>query len=163
MADATSSCWARRFASSPAAATCSALSSIRWTSSSCVCSVATWSWNLYSGPPDYGRRARLDSGELGIGAVTNFPTDLDAQMPLSHLRSLHQWTAPVYVIDSDEPIQAGVDGEATVFDPPLTVSVQPKGLRVLVPRGTRPGYASTSELVAARLLDLADTAGIGPR
>lgn len=118
---------------------------------------------VYSGPPDYGRRARLDSGELGIGAVTNFPADLDAQTPLAHLRSLHQWTAPTYVIDSDEPIQAGVDGEATVFDAPLTVSVHPSRLRVLVPRGTRPGYAPTRELVAARLLDLAETAGIGPR
>ena len=50
--------------------------------------------NLYqmSGPPDYGRRARLDTGKLGVGAVTNLPKNADFNsITLDQLRTLHTW------------------------------------------------------------------------
>ncbi|MDJ0952334.1 MAG: diacylglycerol kinase family protein [Acidimicrobiia bacterium] len=114
----------------------------------------------YSGPPDYGRRYRLDSGKLGIGAITDLPEGDVASMPLHEVRSLQEWETTSYRIESDEPILAGLDGEALQFESPLKLEIHRKGLRVLVPAGTRPGYVPPGEVVAARLLDLAETAGL---
>jgi diacylglycerol kinase family enzyme len=118
--------------------------------------------NVYqmSGPPDYGRRPRLDTGKLGVGAVTNLPEDADLNsITLEQLRTLHTWETGSIRLESDEPILAGLDGEALKFESPLDISVRPKGLRVIVPRGTEPGYVSRSEAVAARLVDMAKTGG----
>jgi diacylglycerol kinase family enzyme len=113
-----------------------------------------------SGPPDYGRRPRLDTGKLGVGAVTNLPEDADLNsITLEQLRTLHTWETGSIRLESDEPILAGLDGEALKFESPLDISVRPKGLRVIVPRGTEPGYVSRSEAVAARLVDMAKTGG----
>ena len=115
---------------------------------------------LWTGPPDYGQRTRLDSGRLGIGAVTNLPRGADlGSASLAQLRSLHEWQATSYRVESDEPILAGVDGEALVFESPLDLSVKRRGLRVLVPAGTEPGYVPVGEAVAAKLLDLTEVAG----
>lgn len=114
----------------------------------------------YSGPPDYGRRFRLDSGKLGIGAITNLPEGDVASMPLAEVRSLQEWETGSYRIESDEPILAGLDGEALQFGSPLDFEIHARGLTVLVPAGTRPGYVPPGEVVAARLLDLAETAGL---
>lgn len=114
----------------------------------------------FTGPPDYGRRPRLDSGRLGVGAVTSLPAAVDvAAMSLNQIQTLHQWEATSFRIESDEPILAGVDGEPLVFESPLDISIRPKGLRVLVPAGTRPGYVPVGEEIAARLLDLAQLGG----
>jgi diacylglycerol kinase family enzyme len=115
----------------------------------------------YSGHPDYGRRFRLDSGRLGIGAITNLPEGAVASMHLHQIRSLQEWEATSYHIESDEPILAGLDGEALQFESPLDLVVRSKGLSVLVPAGTKPGYVPKGEVIAARLLDLAETAGLG--
>lgn len=114
----------------------------------------------YSGYPDYGRRLRLDSGKLGIGAVTSLRDGDVGSMPLSELRAMQEWEATSYRIASDEPILAGLDGEALQFESPLNIQIRPKGLRVLVPAGTSPGYVPAGEVVAAKLLDLAETSGL---
>lgn len=114
----------------------------------------------YSGYPDYGRRFRLDSGKLGIGAITNLPEGEAVSLRLDQLRSLQEWETKSYRIESDEPILAGLDGEALEFEAPLNFKIHAKALPVLVPAGTRPGYVPTGEVVAARLLDLAHTAGV---
>lgn len=118
--------------------------------------------NLYqmSGPPDYGRRARLDTGKLGVGAVTNLPKNADLNsITLDQLRTLHTWETNSIRLESNDPILGGLDGEALEFESPLDISVRPKGLRVVVPRGTKPGYVSRGEAVAARLIDMAKTGG----
>lgn len=113
-----------------------------------------------TGPPDYGRRLRLDSGTLGLGAVTDLPDSGDpSAMSLDQLRTLHHWEATSFQIESDEPILAGLDGEALQFESPLDISIRPKGLRVLVPAGTRPGYVPVGEEIAARILDLGHLGG----
>ena len=118
--------------------------------------------NVYrmSGPPDFGRRLSLNSGKLGVGAVTNLPKDADLHsIRLDQLRTLHQWDTTSLRLESDEPILAGFDGEALVFESPLDLSVRPKGLRILVPAGTRPGFVPRGEAVAARFVDMAGTGG----
>ncbi len=114
----------------------------------------------YSGPPDFGRRLRLDGGALGVGALTNLPEEADlSTMRLDQLRTMHEWEAASFRVESDEPILAGVDGEALTFASPLELVIRPKGLRVLVPAGTKPGYVPPREAVAASILDLANLGG----
>ncbi|MGI9609909.1 MAG: diacylglycerol/lipid kinase family protein [Acidimicrobiia bacterium] len=114
-----------------------------------------------SGPPDHGRRLRLDSGTLGVGAVTNLPEEADlTAITLDQLRTMQSWETRSIRLESDDPILAGLDGEALQFESPLDISVRPKGLRVLVPRGTEPGYVPLGEAVAARLVDMANTGGV---
>lgn len=117
----------------------------------------------YSGYPDYGRRERMDGGRLGIGAITSLPEGDLKTMRLDQIRSLQEWDATSYRIESDEKILAGLDGEAVEFDSPLNLTIRPQGLRVLVPEGTVPGYVPAGEAAAARLLDLAETTGVGDK
>ena len=114
----------------------------------------------YSGAPDFGRRLRLDGGTLGIGAITNLPEATEeSALTLDQLRTMHEWEATSLRLESDEPILAGVDGEALTFESPLDLAIRPKGLRVLVPAGTTPGYVPVGEAVAASILDLANLGG----
>ena len=62
---------------------------------------------VFSGPPDYGRRLRLDGGRLGISTVAE-GTDADGT---SGAATRH-WEDERLVLESDEPILAGLDGEA---------------------------------------------------
>jgi diacylglycerol kinase family enzyme len=113
-----------------------------------------------TGPPDFGRRYRMDSGKLGVGAVTSLPAGKNvAALRLAQVGALHEWETTSIRLESNEPILAGLDGEAVEFASPLDISIQPKGLRVLVPAGTRPGYVPVGETVAARLLDMAELGG----
>jgi diacylglycerol kinase family enzyme len=117
----------------------------------------------FSGPPDFGRRFRLDSGQLGVNAVTSLPKVIDAATALlGEGHDLYEWQTSTIQIESEQPILAGIDGEAVQFDSPLEVAIRPKTLRVLVPTGTRPGYVPPREKVAARVLDLAHLGGASP-
>lgn len=110
---------------------------------------------VVSGPPDYGRRLRLDAGMLGISTAAE-GTAADGTKRGSGVR---HWEADRLVLRSDQPILAGLDGEALAFDSPLELVIRPRGLRVLVPSGTRPGYVPPRETLAAELIGLARLAG----
>jgi diacylglycerol kinase family enzyme len=116
---------------------------------------------VYSGHPDYGRRMRLDAGTLSIDAITEPPSGDTGTTPLRDIHAMQHWEAPSYRIEADGEIRAGLDGEAVGFDSPLEIAIHPRGLRVLVPSGTEPGYVSTGAAAAADLLDLGETIGIG--
>ena len=110
---------------------------------------------VYSGPPDYGRRRRLDSGVMGI---TTIAQGTDAAGAATE--GARHWEAEELVLESDNPILAGLDGEALTFEPPLVLRIVPKGLRVLVPRGTTPGYVPPAETFAAELIGVNLLAGL---
>jgi diacylglycerol kinase family enzyme len=110
---------------------------------------------VYSGPPDHGRRQRLDLGSLGISTVARGTSAKGANES-----GIRHWQADKLVLTSDEPILAGLDGEAVQFESPLEVVIKPEGLRVLVPAGTKPGYVLPGEAVAAHLLGLSHLAGV---
>ena len=103
----------------------------------------------------------MDGGVLGVGAATRLPeAGSVGSITLSDLRSLHEWETSSFRIESDnETILTGVDGEALEFPAPLDITIRPKGLRVLVPSGVRPGYLPPGEAIAARLLDMAEIGG----
>ena len=87
-----------------------------------------------------GRRARLDTGTLGVVAVT-VNNALQAAGLLRGARGpgLITLTAGAVVVDADAPeIPVGIDGETVLMPTPVRCTVRPKALRVRVP-GDRPG------------------------
>ena len=110
---------------------------------------------VFSGAPDYGRRLRLDSGMLGISAAgEGTAADGSAGSGVRH------WEADSLLLESDAPILGGLDGEALTFGSTLELVIRPRGLRVLVPAGTKPGYVPRREVLAAQLIGLARLAGV---
>jgi hypothetical protein len=49
-----------------------------------------------------------------------------------------EWTGNRFEVDSDRPVEVGVDGEALVLDPPLLFESQPGALAVWLPRAALP-------------------------
>ena len=95
----------------------------------------------------FGSRARLDTGELGVAAVDlrgarDIVGFLAAQWTgrLDRFRGWTRWETDTLTIESSRPIEAGVDGEALLFDPPLELRSLPGALRVRIPT-TAPGYS----------------------
>lgn len=87
-----------------------------------------------------GHRARLDTGLLGVVAIT-VDTAAQAAGLLSgkHAKALQTLVAHEVVVDADVPeIPVGIDGEAVLLPTPVRCTIQPMALRVRVPR-TRPG------------------------
>ncbi|MGI9644700.1 MAG: diacylglycerol/lipid kinase family protein [Ilumatobacteraceae bacterium] len=110
---------------------------------------------IWSGPPDHGRRSRLDDGVMGISTFAE-GTGADGVTG----RAVRHWEAAELRLESDSPILAGLDGEALSFESPLDLKIVPRGLRVLVPVGTRPSYLPRREAFAAGVIGLARLAGV---
>ncbi len=100
-----------------------------------------------------GRRVRLDSGALGVIAVT---VDNAAQA-VNLLRGgrsggVQRFLAREVVIDADaDEIPVGIDGEAVMMPTPVRCSIRPLALRVRVPRD-RPGVPMPSPALDRTLL-----------
>ncbi|MFF2850884.1 diacylglycerol/lipid kinase family protein [Streptomyces sp. NPDC058001] len=93
-----------------------------------------------------GRRPRLDRGTLGVVAVRVTTAAQAAEVALrgSRAAALHVLTAPRITLASDaETIPVAVDGEALNLPTPVTCTIRPRALRVLVPRH-RPGTAGAA-------------------
>jgi diacylglycerol kinase family enzyme len=104
-------------------------------------------------------RARLDTGELGVFAVTApgalGVTGFLAQLALGHPERADgylSWSAPRVQIDSGSPIPVGLDGESLTMDPPLLFASRPGVLRVRLPLHAI-GYSPAAiKLPLARML-----------
>jgi len=103
-----------------------------------------------------GSRPRLDGGVLG---VTTLLIDRAADVPallalvkagrVDSFRGYREWTATSFRVDADEPVPAGVDGEAMRLRPPLLFEARPGAVRVRVPRhasGLSPGALAAMPL-----------------
>ena len=90
-----------------------------------------------------GTRPRLDRGMLGVVVLgpSSEAGDRRARVALA----MEQWSDQTFEVRSDAPVAAGIDGEATVLDPPLRFRSLPGALRVRI-APTHPG-ASPSTLV----------------
>jgi diacylglycerol kinase family enzyme len=87
-----------------------------------------------------GRRARLDTGTLGIVAVT---VDSAGQaielMRRGNGRGLTLVAAEEVIVDANTPeVPVGIDGETVMMPAPVRCTIRPRVLRVLVPKD-RPG------------------------
>jgi diacylglycerol kinase family enzyme len=88
-----------------------------------------------------GTRERLDTGLLGIVAITiSDAADANAFFALQALGQASrypgwlEWTAPRFEITSAAEVEIGVDGEALRMTSPVVFEIQPGALRVRLPR-----------------------------
>jgi diacylglycerol kinase family enzyme len=115
----------------------------------------------------FGTRARLDTGLLGIAAVRITGVSevarliaLEAAGRVSEFPGWVAWSAKRFEVDSGGPIDAGVDGEATSFDPPLVFEMRPRALRVriasrhpgLSPAAAHPGLSQLAIVGLVRMV-----------
>jgi diacylglycerol kinase family enzyme len=87
-----------------------------------------------------GRRARLDVGTLGVVAVqVDSARQAAGLLRHGHGHGLTVLTAEQVTVDADTPeIPVGIDGETVMLPTPVRCTIQPRALRVVVPK-ERPG------------------------
>ena len=116
--------------------------------------------NPYAAPEPMaagGRRPRLDLGILGVVGVRVGNAAQAAEIALrgSRASGLFVSTTPRLTVDSEaKNIPVAVDGEALLLPTPVTCSVRPGALRVLVPRH-RPGSPAVVPLKWREIISLA--------
>ena len=79
-----------------------------------------------------GTRPRIDDGLLGI-TVVGAPSGR-GENGRSLQRPWREWSAPTFEVDADQPVPAGIDGEALVLDAPLRFRIRPRVLWVRIAR-----------------------------
>jgi diacylglycerol kinase family enzyme len=114
-----------------------------------------------------GTRERMDLGTLGlVAARIAGPADavtfvgLEATGRIRSFRGWLEWDAPRFRVDSNGPVEIGIDGEALLMDPPLLFDSLPGALTVRLPRnapGMSPAAASVRPTTST-LRDLVLTA-----
>ncbi|WP_374967829.1 diacylglycerol/lipid kinase family protein [Terrabacter sp. BE26] len=112
-----------------------------------------------------GRRARLDTGQLGVVSVNAGSTRQALELLRGATRQgLVAVNAPEVVISSEAPeIPVGIDGESVVVPTPVHCTVRARALRVRVPRD-RPGVPPRRPTWSwAQLLRLASFSRTGSR
>jgi diacylglycerol kinase family enzyme len=93
---------------------------------------------------ELGHRERMDEGVLHITAITQLNDSMVRKllgaMSIGRLRGNHtlpdvyQWVAQTFRVDSPSSmVVVGVDGEREEYATPITITVMPGALRVLVP------------------------------
>jgi len=94
----------------------------------------------FNDPAGLGRRPRLDSGRLGVVAISvSNARQAVGLFRRAHNRGLLQCTAAEVVVDADAPeIPVGIDGESVMLPTPVRCTISTEALRVRVPRN-RPG------------------------
>lgn len=87
-----------------------------------------------------GRRARLDTGTLGIVAVTvDSARQAIELMRRGNGRGLTLAAEKEVIVDANAPeVPVGIDGETVMMPAPVRCTIRPRVLRVLVPKD-RPG------------------------
>lgn len=86
------------------------------------------------------RRARLDTGKLGVVAVrVDTARQAVELLRRNGTRGVTTLTADEVVVEADTPqVPVGIDGEAVLLPTPVRCTIRPRALRVRVPR-SRPG------------------------
>ena len=108
-----------------------------------------------------GRRARLDTGTLGVVAIrVDSARQAIGLLRRGHGQGLTTLTAGEVTVHADTPqIPVGIDGETVMLPTPVRCTIQPRALRVVVPR-KRPGVpAPKAALEWPRLRQLASFRG----
>ena len=95
----------------------------------------------------FGTRARLDTGTLGVSAVElRGATDVtrllaaEAAGRVRRMRGYTEFTSATLTVEADQRVEAGIDGEAMLLDPPLEFRSLPGAVRVRIPTHA-PGYS----------------------
>ncbi len=95
--------------------------------------------NIYelSGIGGFGTREHVDEGVLGVIAISvKSASDLAQLIALetakrgSSFAGWHEWSDRTLVIRSSRRVDAGIDGEAVILEPPVRFEIRPGALRV---------------------------------
>ena len=101
-----------------------------------------------------GTRPRIDAGLLGVTVVVDPAGDgAPAQAPW------REWSAPEFEVRSDDPVAAGIDGEAATLEPPLAFEIIPRVLTVHIAR-QHPGGSPSASIPEGMLAGLGALLGI---
>ncbi len=76
-----------------------------------------------------GTRPRLDRAVLGITVLAPITADRGS---ISRKLGMQQWTVPEFEVESDQPVAAGIDGEAVTLQAPVRFRIRPNALRVRI-------------------------------
>jgi diacylglycerol kinase family enzyme len=104
-------------------------------------------------------RPKIDDGLLGITVATGSVRGDGGRMARRPWRA---WSAPEFEVRSEDPIAAGIDGEALVLESPLRFRILPGVLRVRIARkhpGASPSMAMPESLLGTVGALLAIAAG----
>jgi diacylglycerol kinase family enzyme len=115
-----------------------------------------------------GTRERIDLGVVGVVAM-RIGSTVDAEQfvalnAIGQVRRFHgwnEWTARRFQIDSEGPVEIGIDGESLTMDPPLVFESMPAALRVRLPShasGRSPAARRISSSTPGRLWRIATSA-----
>jgi diacylglycerol kinase family enzyme len=99
------------------------------------------------GGEGFGSRRRIDAGTLGIVAAT-FQSSGEIARLVEAAAGGRTWRPPGWVewadagfqLQSAQPVEIGIDGEAMLLDPPIVFRTLPGALRVRIPLHA-PGYS----------------------
>jgi diacylglycerol kinase family enzyme len=100
-----------------------------------------------------GTRERMDLGTLGVvtarissaaDAVTF--VGLEAAGKIRSFPGWLEWDSSRFQVDSNGPVEIGIDGEAMLLDPPLVFESMPGVLRIRLPKHA-PGFAPAAASV----------------
>jgi diacylglycerol kinase family enzyme len=117
-----------------------------------------------------GTRERIDLGVVGVLAM-RIASTADAEQfvalnAVGQVRRFHgwdEWTARRFQIDSERPVEIGIDGESLTMDPPLVFESMPGALRVRLPShaiGRSPAARRISSSTPGRLWRIAVSADV---
>lgn len=90
-----------------------------------------------------GTRPLIDDGELGIAVMAD-PVSARGRLRRFQ-RPWRDWSTPEFVVDSDGPVAAGIDGESMKLEPPLEFRIRNRVLRVRIARG-HPGASPSAAI-----------------
>lgn len=100
-----------------------------------------------------GTREHLDRGVLGVvSSRIDGPAEarrfvaLEAVGQVRRFPGWLEWETGRFEVESDSPVEIGIDGESLSMDPPLVFSSRPGALAVRIPR-TAPGASPASTAV----------------
>jgi diacylglycerol kinase family enzyme len=90
-----------------------------------------------------GTRPRIDDGLLGI-TVAAAPAGRRGRGGFIQ-RPWREWSTAEFVVESDRPVPAGIDGEAATLESPLRFRIRPAVLRVRISK-LHPGASPSAAI-----------------
>lgn len=90
-----------------------------------------------------GTRPKIDDGKLGVAVLAD-PVSAGSRLRRFQ-KPWRDWSTAEFEVGADEPVAAGIDGEAETLEPPLKFSIRPAALRVRIAR-QHPGASPSAAI-----------------
>ena len=90
-----------------------------------------------------GTRPKIDDGLLGVTVAAGPRRNGEAGR--AGQRPWREWSTPMFEVEADHAVSAGIDGEAVALEPPLRFRIRPGVLRVRI-AGHHPGASPSARM-----------------